>query len=251
MAHLAGLTRYPVKGLTGEGLAVAEVRPDARLPLDRRFAFADARAELDPERPAWLPRRNFAQRAHVPGLALLRAVFDPETRRLRLDHPDRGVVEAPVDDPDGRAVLAARVAAVAGRPPDGLRLVEAGEGGFTDVPEPFLSLINRASLDEIAVLAGAATAPERFRANLLVEGWPARREFELVGRRLRIGGVELSVEARIDRCAATCANPETGERDLNPPSLLRRRFGHVDCGVYLRVVTGGVLRVGEAVEVVP
>ena len=50
-----------------------------------------------------------------------------------------------------------------------------------------------------------------------------------------------------ERCAATNVNPETAERDMNLPLTLRKGFGHMDMGVYAKVVSGGQIAPGDAV----
>ncbi len=35
---------------------------------------------------------------------------------------------------------------------------------------------------------------------------------------------------------------------MNVPLTLRKGFGHIDCGVYARVVEGGRVAAGDAVE---
>ena len=54
---------------------------------------------------------------------------------------------------------------------------------------------------------------------------------------------------RIVRCAATNVNPDTAERDLAIPRSLDELYGHSDCGLYLRVVEGGELRVGATLDI--
>ena len=61
------------------------------------------------------------------------------------------------------------------------------------------------------------------------------------------GGVAFDAFARIDRCAATNVNPVTAERDLIIPLGLQQAYGHPDCGIYLKVVDGGKLQVGEEI----
>jgi MOSC domain-containing protein YiiM len=56
---------------------------------------------------------------------------------------------------------------------------------------------------------------------------------------------------RIDRCAATNVDPKTGIRDLQIPKALMACYGHVDCGVYLRILAGGTLSPGERLEASP
>ena len=53
---------------------------------------------------------------------------------------------------------------------------------------------------------------------------------------------------RIDRCAATNVDPATGLRDLNIPLALRQHYGHIDCGVLLRVVRGGKIGAAQAID---
>ena len=76
----------------------------------------------------------------------------------------------------------------------------------------------------------------RFRGNLYVAGWPAWHEFDLLGRELAIGGARLKVVKRIQRCAATEVDPDTGIRDVAVPRTLLDNFGHADCGIYAEVI---------------
>ena len=88
----------------------------------------------------------------------------------------------------------------------------------------------------------------RFRGNLLVAGWPAWREFDLIDRTLAIGAVRLKVVKRIVRCAATNVDPATAARDMNIPKALMEAFGHADCGVYADVVGDGTITAGDAMS---
>ena len=79
------------------------------------------------------------------------------------------------------------------------------------------------------------------------EGLPAWQEFEWIGREITIGSARLRVTKRIDRCAATNVDPETGKRDLQIPRSLMTAFGHADCGVYLEVMSAGTVARADAV----
>jgi uncharacterized protein YcbX len=94
---------------------------------------------------------------------------------------------------------------------------------------------------------GAVIDPLRFRGNLYVEGLPAWAEFEWVGEEIAAGQVCFRVIKRIQRCAATNVDPETGLRDMTIPVSLLRAYGHSDCGIYLEVVAGGTLASGDEI----
>jgi hypothetical protein len=130
-----------------------------------------------------------------------------------------------------------------GRP----RLVSAPGHMFTDNATKYVSLINLASVADLERRLGQPVDPLRFRANLYVADLPAWREFDWLGRELGAGDIGFHVAERIDRCAATNVDPASGVRDLNLPLTLRKTFGHIDCGVLLRVIRGGDLEVGQAI----
>jgi uncharacterized protein YcbX len=73
-------------------------------------------------------------------------------------------------------------------------------------------------------------------------------EFAFAGRTISIGEVKFEMVKRIERCAATNVDPLTAVRDLKIPVSLQRAYGHSDCGVYLKVVAGGTMSVGDEVR---
>ena len=96
---------------------------------------------------------------------------------------------------------------------------------------------------------GADVDPVRFRANLLIDGLPSWEEFSWPGKHLKIGGATLEVIDPIRRCAATCVNPTTAERDLPIPTFLMEGYGHMNTGIYARVIEGGEIAVGNELTV--
>ncbi len=80
---------------------------------------------------------------------------------------------------------------------------------------------------------------------LYLDDVPPWEEFTWIGRELAVGGARLRVVERIERCAATNVDPETGARDRNLPLALRKGFGHADMGVYAEVVAGGDIAIGD------
>jgi uncharacterized protein YcbX len=130
--------------------------------------------------------------------------------------------------------------------------VLSGAGhSFSDVAKKVVSIINLASVAAVESAAGAPVDPLRFRGNLYVTGWPAWHEFDLLGHTLAIGKTaRLTVVKRIQRCAATDVDPNTGIRDMTIPRTLMDNFDHTDCGVYAEVVTAGDISDGDTVGIV-
>ncbi len=128
-----------------------------------------------------------------------------------------------------------------------LKVVAAPPHRFTDDARGYVSLIKLESVRDFAARAERPVDPLRFRANLYVEGLPAWSELDIIGGRVRVGGVEAEVIKPIVRCAATHVDPSTAERDFELVPALRDHYGHVLCGVYLNVLSGGEVAEGDAV----
>ena len=246
------LYRYPVKGLTAEALEQVMLAPGETLPWDRAFALAQGNAPFDPAAPRWLAKTHFMCLMANARAALLRASFEAATGRLLIRAPDGSSIAEPALTEAGRARLGAWLAAFLGPEAHGVPQFHHVPGhSFSDLRTKVVSLINLASVADLARRAGAARHHLRFRANLYVSGAPAWGELDWVGQELLAGGARLRVVKRIPRCAATEVNPDTAERDAHPVAELRAAFGHHDLGVYAEVMEGGEIAVGDAVELLP
>jgi uncharacterized protein YcbX len=252
---IARICRYPVKGLSAEVLRSVLLSVDEGLPWDRRFAVAHGGSLFDPANPAWARRREFLQVAHDEKLVLLDARIDMTGRdggaavlTLRLD--GRVVCTADLTSAEGwDAVGEFFDGFLAGDERGPPRLVSAPGVMFTDMPDKWVSILNRASLRDLAGHAGRAIDERRFRGNLLFDGGSAWQEFNWIGQVFRIGTARLRIVERIGRCAATTVDPATAERDLNIPKILSKAYGHSDCGVYAEIMAGGTVAEGD--EIVP
>jgi hypothetical protein len=247
--RVESIYRYPIKGLTAEALAEVPLSVGQCLPHDRRFALAQGDAPFDPSAPAWLPKFHFACLMRNAGLSLLQSAFDPRSGRLTIRFPDGAPLEADTTTPEGRSAIETRLTAFLGQEARGtLRFVEAAGHNFTDVSTKAVSIIGLASLHALEAACGRHLDPLRFRANLLVSGSHPWAEFDLVGQEIQMGSARLRVFKRIVRCAATEVNPDTGDRDADPPRWLRAHFGHADLGVYAEVIEDGQVAIGDALE---
>jgi len=243
--HVARINVTPVKSLRlNHPEAIELVADGAR--EDRRFLLVDG------DRRLYNGKRDL-------GLVRTSAAWDAETRHLQVTLPGGVVVEDEVGDGQptvvevyGRSLRARLVAGpwadalsdLVGR---SLTLVERDDGGWATDDRP-ASLVSRASLDTID------GDGRRFRMLLELEGAPAHAEDEWRNRRVKAGGAMLLVGDPTPRCAVPTASPDTGVRDRDVLRELLEKRGPIEgeacMGVYAEVLEPGLVRVGDAVELV-
>ena len=246
-AQVAAIYRHPVKGFTPEALARVDLAPGEGFPHDRIYAVETGPCGFDPAAPAFIPKQKFAVLAHLPQGAAIRTRYDEGSQELHAEAPDTPPFAGRLADPLGRETFEAWLTAQLGADARGpLKVVEAPPvHRFTDHPQGQVSVINLASVRDLGRLMGHEMDPLRFRANIYVEGWPAWVENDWPGGRLRLGAVEAEVFKTIVRCAATHVDPITAERDLDVTRALFDNFGHMNCGLYLKVDQAGAVAVGD------
>lgn len=250
MGTLADIYRHPIKAHGSERLEAVALTADHTLPWDRVWAVAHEKSKSDGSE--WARCGNFSRGAHVPTLMAVTCTFDAGTGQLTLRHPDLADLTANPDTQGAEIVdwISAVMPPEARRSVSVVRAQSAAQGqGMTDNPNPYVSILGHGSLRAFSQKAGRDLSPLRFRGNLWVEGLGPWEEFEWVGKTICIGGTELAVEDRIDRCPATTVNPATGRRDTPTLDLLQEGWGHIDFGVFARVTKSGPIAVGDRVEV--
>jgi len=248
-ASVAEICRYPVKGLNAESLARVTLTPGQGVPEDRRFAIAHGSTDFDPAAPEAINQVGLFRLVREERLAQLRVHFESETGMLTIERGGRQVARGKATDPMGRTLISQFLAGFLGDRARGApKLLDAGGHTFSDTPrERYVSLLNLNSLRDVERVARAPVDARRFRANFLIEGLPAWAEERWVGKEIELGGARLRLAEPVERCAATNVNPDTAERDMNIPLLLRRAFRHIHMGVYADVVKRGEVVTGDAV----
>lgn len=248
---VSSLYRYPVKGLSPERLDGAVLTAGDYFPGDRLFAIENGPCGFDPAAPEHKPKIVYLMLMRHEVLAKLRSRYDDASGELSIALDGREMLRAATTTPEGRAAI---TAFFEGYMPEALRgrpeLLTAPAGyRFTDSRSGFVSIINLASVADLGQRIGAALDPLRFRGNVMVEDLPAWAENDLAGAELATEtGIRLQVIKRIERCAATNVDPQSGARDQQIPKALMQNYGHVDCGIYCRVLSGGRLRPGDRLE---
>jgi uncharacterized protein YcbX len=262
MPRVVALYRYPVKGFTPESCDRLTVLDNGRIAGDRALAFRFGDSALPEE--AWSRKYGFTVLANTPELARLSTRLDQDARRLRLELDGKLLADESLDEPGRRRLEAAIERFVLGlaenplvnhperRP---LRLI--GDGitpRYQDSEQGQITLHSRESLAAVAAaLHDPALDEVRFRSNIAIEGVQPWEEQAWIGRRVRIGAVELDVTRPKTRCLATHANPRTGERDLTVMQTLVAAFAQQQPTFAVALLThgrGGEIRVGDAVELV-
>jgi uncharacterized protein YcbX len=249
--RIASLQRYPVKGLSPESLTQVALTKGDYFPGDRLFAIENGPAGFDPDNPQHQPKIKFLMLMRNESLARLKTRYLDSITTLFIEEGGREVARGDLSTREGRLAIEAffrrfMPKELRGPPkvltaPDGFR--------FTDSRRGFVSLINLASVRELESVVGSAVDPLRFRGNIHIEGLKPFAEFDLVGQVLTAAsGARLKVTKRIERCAATNVDPETGIRDLEIPKSLMKAYGHFDCGIYAEVLSDGTLKAGDGLE---
>lgn len=252
-AKIQAIYRYPVKGLSPEPMSRVSLQPGQTLPADRLYAIENGPSGFDPKAPAYFPKIRFLMLMRNERLASLRTAFDERTHLLTVVWENREAARGDMRTPEGRLAIEAffrrfMPSELRGAP----KVLHAPGHSFSDVANKVVSIINLASVAEVETAAGAAVHPLRFRGNVHVAGWPAWHEFDLLGRTITASsGARLKIVKRIQRCAATDVDPDTGIRDLTIPQTLLKNFDHTDCGVYAEVVSAGGLAAGDTITVTP
>ena len=248
------LTRYPVKGLSGEALEALQLIAGEGIAGDRAVAIAREAGVFDPGAPEAKSKMHFLMLAKDEALAALDTRFDADTQTLIVRQSDGPAFAASIATEAGRAEIARFFKIYLGK--DGLepQVVSAAGHKFTDISVVSaekmraVSLVNLASVRALEDATGRKIDPRRFRANICFDGAPAWDELNWVDRNVQIGAASARVVKRTKRCPATDVNPDTAARDMNLPTEIRKHFGHFDMGIYAEIETSGEVTIRDSVK---
>lgn len=252
------LYRFPVKGLSPARLDGVELQAGYGFPLDRCYAITDGSWAFDPLKPVPVPKTKFLMLARYERLMSLRTEFDEGAGTLRVRPPDGDEHAFALGDPAGRDAAASFFAAYMGDLIHGTPAVVSAPGHqFTDVSVHSvtlmrsISVINLASVRDLGEKLGRDIDAIRFRGNVVFDSDQPWVEFDWMDRELTIGDAHVRAIRRTRRCPATNVDPATSRRDMDIPFGLRDHYGHGDLGIYVEVLRGGPIRVGDELRPVP
>jgi uncharacterized protein YcbX len=217
------LHRYPVKSLCGECPSQVEV--------DRRGVVGDRLWAVYDEDGRFGSGKTTSRFRRMPGLLELRSAYDGDVPVITF--PDGTSLRG--DDPTVHAALSAHV---------GRAVSLRAEGEVPHADEGPLHVVTTASLRASA--EGTPVDARRARANLVVDTGAAEGFVEdlWLGRRLRIGTVEIALTAPMPRCVMVgMAQDGLPDDRAVLRELLRRHDGQL--GLVADVLVAGSVRVGD------
>jgi uncharacterized protein len=250
--------RYPVKSMRGEQLPEI-FAAFAGVWGDRLFAFKSSATPVGfpyltgreaHEMLLYRPRFRYPEKAAKPSNLAEAEELSPILNPVAADPADLALdVETPsgevlaIDDPALLRQLAERAG-------DGHSLtLLRSERAMTDCRP--ISLFSLQTAKQLGDEVGSVLDKRRFRANVFLDLGTAAgySENAFVGRKMRIGPkVVISVLERDPRCQMITLDPDTAVP--NPEVLRNVARGHKGtAGVYGAVLAEGMIRVGDAVEV--
>ena len=216
------------------------------MPWDRRWAVAHEGARIDGTE--WAHCANFSRGSKAPQLMAINCKLDEATETVTLSHPARETITLHPERDSATLIKWVRPLMPEDRAQSS-HVVRVDGRGMTDTPFPSLSIANIATHRAIEAKLDTSLSMQRWRANLWLDGLEPWVEFNWIGKTLRIGEVEITIEERITRCLATTANPETGERDADTLGTLKT-WDHQDFGVYGIVKNSGIIRNGDKAQII-
>lgn len=249
--RVSSLYRYPVKGLSAEPIDWVELTQGDFFPYDRLYALENGPSGFHPDAPEHQPKIKFLMLMKNASLAGLKTQYEERESILSILHQGKIMVKESLASAPGRREIENFLTRYLGQEIRGsVRLLKAPEGfRFTDSKSGFVSLVNLASVRAIEAAASAHIDPLRFRANIYIDSAAPWDETAWPGSRLIIGAAMLEVLKMTDRCAATGVEPASGIRDMDLVQTIRGAFGHIDCGVYARVISTGRIARGDTLSV--
>lgn len=245
------IQRFPIKGLSPEPLNNVELMSGNGIPGDRLYGFARFNSGFDANDPKPLPKSKFIVLLNQAALAGLTTTFDPKSGLLEIKSSTYHEQFTMNDLLERNRAGQFLYDFLKLKDPEAPTFVSAEPHRFTDVSvvSPVMmnaiSIVNLNTIKDLEQRINKPIDPARFRANLLIEGLPAWSELDSIGAELVLGDVTLRILSRTQRCPATEVNPETTERDIKLPAVLKKEMGHRDLGVYAEVISNGRLSLGQ------
>ena len=243
------LWHFPVKGLEGACRDTVHLEAGQHFPDDRIFAIGNGHKRHEESAAGvWHKKGFFLQQMTLEQLAELSCEFDGT--HLQIHHRGKLAAEGDMNSADGAHDIESFFAKLVGHQiPGEPRLMRVAEGSYADTKDALITLGGTASVDRFANETGTKPDMRRFRLNIMLQTETAFSEFDLIGKRVRLGMAELKIVAPVGRCAAIDVDPETAVRGPHYLPAMERAFGHTDLGIFAEIVSSGAIGIGDRLTV--
>lgn len=265
MATIARLTYYPVKGCAGISVDSAKVTAGG-LAHDRTFMVIDGkglfRSQRNTPRLAAIVPQISGDGMHLalwaPGSDGVKLDVDINSSRIQvgLFKNTYGGIDQGDEVADWLTEALGAPSRLVRVPPEHDRVTSGAVAGTTAYADSSPLLIT--SMSSLAALNGRIVAREaepipmdRFRANIVVDGWDEPHT-EDEAERLQIGAVELAFAKLAIRCVVTTLDQSIGAKRGHEPlrtlADYRRSGSGVAFGARFVVLSEGTISVGAPIE---
>tara|TARA_Y100000590_G_C15583006_1_gene963079 strand:- start:273 stop:1040 length:768 start_codon:yes stop_codon:yes gene_type:complete len=119
---------------------------------------------------------------------------------------------------------------------------------FDTMPHNSISLINMNSIKDFSKKINFKINHERFRGNIYIKNLEAWSEFDWINKKILINKCLFKVLSKIDRCSATNLATDSVKADINLPTILRKVYGHINMGIYLKPLNNGKIFVKNLIK---
>ncbi|WP_162463392.1 MOSC domain-containing protein [Paenibacillus psychroresistens] len=237
IGQITELKRYPIKSFAGEVLLKAELAAYGFVG-DRKYAFID---ESKQDFARYFTARQIPQMLQYQAEWVAGA--DNKSPKVQVTSPQGAIF-------DWNEQLLTEIQQFTTSQMSQL-ICEPEGSELMAVDCESVLLITDASLRELEQLWGKPLDQRRFRSNIkvaLIEDTPFI-EAEWVGRKLRIGDVELQINVECERCSMVTLDPDYIVKD---GTLLEKiiKVNKQNFGVYASIIKPGMIRQGDAIYLI-
>ncbi len=245
----------PVKSLSFQSLNSSKIKKNLGIPNDRIFAFSRnvdfEKARLIEKNPNERKLNNFLTLKNSPVLNKYNFIFRND--KLTFTYQEKELLSISPSKIEERDLLSKKLIEMENSLVNPTYLLKNSKFPFYDTTHSnklfnSLSLINLNSIKDFENKISKEVEPQRFRANIYVDGIEAWEERNWVNKIIKINNIDFKVEKNIPRCVAINIKPKTNDNTLNLLQSLKKNFNHFDMGIYLTALNDGEINIENKVE---
>jgi len=258
-ATISSINYCPVKSVSFQTIENCEIKKNIGIVSDRIFAFAkdldQAQAKLfeknpDDRKGKW---NKVLTLKNSPVLNKYNFIY--KDKKLTLTLKDKEILTIDINQSEEREALSNKISELESSLKQPITLMKNHEFPFFDTSISnkvnfvnSVSLINIQSINDFQKKIDRKVESSIFRGNICIDGIEPWKEREWIGKIIKINNVSFKVEKNIPRCVAINLKPRTDDNSFNLLQLLKKTYNHFDMGIYLTVLEGGDISIGNHIS---